>query len=84
MPGLFFANQGGTQIARPDDHRKIAMTRSSSVFRQADVARALKAVQAAKVPISGVEITADGTIRVLITPERDAPASPFDAWKNKH
>lgn len=64
--------------------RKIEMTRSSSVFRQVDVARALKAVQAAKVPISGVEITADGTIRVLVTPEAEAPASPFDAWKSKH
>lgn len=58
------------------------MTRTTA-FRQVDVARALKAVRAAHVPISGVEIAPDGTIRVLTSPGPEGPSSPFDAWKNK-
>ncbi|EIZ77575.1 hypothetical protein WSK_3958 [Novosphingobium sp. Rr 2-17] len=59
------------------------MSRTPAAFRQADVARAVKAVRAAKMPITGVEIAPDGTIRVLTSPAAETPTSPFDAWKQK-
>jgi len=42
------------------------MTRRLSTFRQSDVARAVKAAQAAGLAIGTVEITPDGTIRVVV------------------
>lgn len=59
------------------------MSRTAAAFRQADVARAVRAVRAAQITISGVEIAPDGTIRVLTAPAAQEPASPFDAWKQK-
>lgn len=54
-----------------------------ATFRQADVARAVKAVRSAKVSISGVEIAPDGTIRVLTGPAPiPSTTSPFDTWKH--
>ncbi len=59
------------------------MGRAPSAFRQADVVRAVKAVRAAAVPVSGVEIAPDGTIRILTAALPEAPSSPFDSWKQK-
>ena len=61
------------------------MTRRISTFRQSDVARAVKAAQAAGLAIGTVEITPDGTIRLVITDTgATAPTSPFDQWKVDH
>ena len=40
-----------------------------TTFKQADLKRAVKAVSDAGLPIGGVEITREGTIRVITTPE---------------
>lgn len=59
------------------------MPRASSRFTKADVARALKAAEAAGFTVGAVEIAHDGTIRIL----KDAGnkveevAAPFDAWR---
>ena len=59
------------------------MPRAPAAFRQADIIRAIKAVRTAQVPVSGVEIAPDGTIRVLTAPAPAAPESPFDTWRSK-
>jgi hypothetical protein len=49
-------------------------------FREVDLRRAVKAVQAAGLPVTAIEITPDGTIRVLTS--EPAPAlSPYDQWE---
>lgn len=61
------------------------MTRRPSTFKQADVARAVKAAQAAGLPIRTVEVTPDGTIRVIFADGADSNLeTPFDKWKAKH
>lgn len=59
------------------------MARTPATFRQADVVRAIKAARAADQPVSGFEITPDGTIRVLTSAAAQMQPSPFDAWKEK-
>ena len=61
------------------------MTRRPSTFRQTDVARAVKAAQAAGLTVGTVEVTADGTIRVITaTAPELTPANSFDQWKAKN
>ena len=48
------------------------MASPSIPFKQADIVRAVKAMRAAKITVSGVEITPDGTIRVLTAGAPDA------------
>lgn len=60
------------------------MARTPAAFRQADVVRAVKAARAAQMPVSGIEIAPDGTIRILTAALPAAELSPFDSWKQKH
>lgn len=60
------------------------MPRRPSHFRQADVERTVKAARAAGLPIGGLEVAPDGTIRIITAEARESvPASPFDQWKAK-
>lgn len=60
------------------------MARTPATFKQADVLRAVKAVQAAGLEVSGVEAAPDGTIRVITAKCSPVPASPYDEWKQRH
>jgi len=61
------------------------MTRRPSTFRQTDVARAVKAAQTAGLTVGTVEVTSDGTIRVIAANAHDlTPANSFDQWRSKH
>lgn len=54
-------------------------------FRQTDVERAMRAVQAVGEPIASVEIRPDGTIRVLTAANAEPQAlSPLEAWEREH
>ena len=61
------------------------MTRRPWTFRQNDVARAVKAAQAAGLTVRTVEVTSNGTIRVITAnaPEL-TPANSFDQCKTKN
>ena len=61
------------------------MASRPSTFRQTDVERALKAACKAGVSVRAVEVTKDGTIRVIMADESaQMPTdSPFDEWKAK-
>ena len=61
------------------------MAKRPSTFRQADVERAVKAARKAGVPVGVVEVTKDGTIRVIMAQESATRPtdSPFDEWKAK-
>ncbi len=56
------------------------MSRAGARFRQADVRRAVKGAQDAGVDITGVEITRDGTIRLLFAKKEQTQSSAMDAW----
>jgi hypothetical protein len=61
------------------------MTRRPSTFRQTDLARAVKAAQAAGLTVGTVEVTADGTIRVITAKALElTPANSFDQWRAKN
>lgn len=60
------------------------MARTPASFKQTDVVRAVKAVQAAGLEVVGVEAAPDGTIRVLTSKCSQVPTSPFDEWKQRH
>jgi hypothetical protein len=49
-------------------------------FRQADVTRALKAAQMARVPIAAVRIEPDGTIIVIPGTPEPVPSSERNPW----
>lgn len=50
-----------------------------SAFKQSDVTRAIRAAQAAGIPIGQVEIGPDGTIRLVPISVVDRAANPCDA-----
>lgn len=51
--------------------------------RQSLIERYIRAARKAGLPIGGVEITADGTVRIL-TPENMPSHDPFAEWERKH
>jgi hypothetical protein len=59
------------------------MPRAPAAFKQADVVRATRAGRAAGVDIGAIEITRDGTIRVLDKASVRPPEAPtpYDQWK---
>lgn len=60
------------------------MARSPASFKQADLARAMKAVRAAGLDVARTDILPDGTIRLIHKAEVTSdPATPFDQWKAK-
>jgi hypothetical protein len=60
------------------------MTRRPAPFRQSDVTRAVRAVQAAGVRVGEVSIDAHGLIVVKSAPETAAPAStPLQQWRDQ-
>lgn len=57
------------------------MTKAAA-FRLSDVQRAIKAAAGSGLTVSGVEITKNGTIRVLTGAAAAAQGlSPFEAWE---
>lgn len=60
------------------------MARTPATFRQADVARAVRAVKAAGLDVVRTEIGPDGKIVLVHASEvTSEPANPFDEWKAK-
>ena len=59
------------------------MPRGPMTFKQADLTRALRAARGAGVEIGTIEVTRDGTIRILTGPAAPLPTDHYDAWKAK-
>jgi hypothetical protein len=61
------------------------MTRRPLSFRQADVERAVKAALSTGLAVGMVEVTQNGTIRILTAAAiaEQSAANPFDNWKAK-
>jgi hypothetical protein len=59
------------------------MARVSALFKKADVVRLIEAVRAAGVRVTGVEVTPDGTLRVVETAPAEGPHSDFDRYESE-
>jgi hypothetical protein len=60
-------------------------TRGPGRWSQREGSRLIWAAEQAGLRVSGVEVTPNGTIRVLTQQDKqDEAALPFDAWKDKH
>lgn len=60
------------------------MARRASLFTQADVERAVKAARNAGMDVGALEITKDGTIRVIVgalMAESLTVTTPLEKWK---
>lgn len=55
------------------------MTARAATFKQCDVERAIRSVKAVGLPVSAVEITRDGSIRVLTSAPPD-PSNDTEDW----
>ena len=53
----------------------------AATFREADVRRAIKAAEGAGLSVSSVEVTRDGTIRVLTGSAQSAPVDEYEVWR---
>ena len=59
------------------------MAKTRATFRQADVVRAVKAVQAAGLAVARTEILPDGKIVLVHNSEVKAP-NAYDVWEAAH
>jgi Tfp pilus assembly PilM family ATPase len=60
-------------------------TRGPVRWRQREASRAIRAAEQAGLTVSVVEVTPNGTIRVLTQQDKQNEAAlAFDAWKDKH
>lgn len=60
------------------------MPRAASKFTQADISRALKAVQAAGIEVGAIEIRPDGVLQISrVASAPTPPTDPFETWKAK-
>lgn len=59
------------------------MSRRPALFRQTDLARAIRTAKAEGVALAGARITKDGDIIVLFGNETPPPTSPLDDWMSK-
>ncbi|MCP9223167.1 hypothetical protein MKP08_10435 [Erythrobacter sp. LQ02-29] len=59
------------------------MTKTSSTIRQANLARAIRAVQACGLEIQRVEVSSNGSVSLITDQNTLAEISPFDEWKEK-
>ena len=61
------------------------MARTPAAFRQSDVTRAVRAVRAAGLPVSGVKIDVrTGAIEVVTGNDQGQDSAPLDSWMAKH
>lgn len=59
------------------------MSRRPTLFRQTDLARAIRTAKAEGVALAGARITKDGDIIVLFGDEAPQPTSALDQWMSK-
>jgi len=59
------------------------MTKTSSTIRQANLARAIRALQACGLEIQRVELSSNGSVSLITNQNTVAETSPFDQWKEK-
>ena len=59
------------------------MSRSPARFKQADITRALAAVDKHGLTVSGCEIAPDGTIRILTGDVTPVVENDLDAWRSR-
>ncbi|MBV5270803.1 MAG: hypothetical protein JZU55_14005 [Afipia sp.] len=60
------------------------MARTKATFKQADLHRAMRAIEATGGRVTHVEVHSNKVILFMGTCEIKAELSPYDQWKNKH
>jgi hypothetical protein len=60
------------------------MARKPMLFRQTDLARAIKTAKAEGMPVAGVRISPDGEIFVAFIESPKTATTAFDEWKAKN
>jgi hypothetical protein len=64
----------------PGVREKDDMTRGRCAFKEVDVKRAVKAVEAAGKPVRGVRFMADGGFEVVVGAPATAPEAEVNPW----
>jgi hypothetical protein len=60
------------------------MARTKATFKQADLRRAMRAIEVTGGRVTHVEVHSDRVILFTGTSEIKAELAPYDQWKNKH
>ena len=58
------------------------MPGKSPLFKNRDICRAYRAVEAAGGKVASVRVDKDGAINIVVAQGQPEPATPFDTWKN--